>query len=87
MRHAVGPRNGQGHVSVVARVSDDTVILSVTDDGSGEPLTANAGTGTGLSNIRRRLALHYGSRARLETSTGADGGFHAAIVLPSGVMK
>lgn len=87
MRHAIGPRNGRGHVSVVARMSDDTVILSVTDDGSGEPLTANAGTGTGLSNIRRRLALHYGSRARLETSTRADGGFHAAIVLPGGAMR
>jgi sensor histidine kinase YesM len=61
--------------------------ITVTDTGAGvDRLTtgdAPAGSGVGLRSIEQRLALHYGSDARLEV-TGAPGrGTRAELRLPA----
>lgn len=59
-----------------------TLRLRVTPDAGGVTVEVNnprpterrpsRGTGTALDNIRRRLAFHFGDRARMEVDDGAD---------------
>ncbi len=46
------------------------------------PVLSNAGFGLGLSGTRERLALLYGSQARLSAQAGADGEFAVLLALP-----
>ena len=46
----------------------------MTDSGLGFGKSGTAGSGIGLSNIRERLQLLYGSRASLEVAENPGGG-------------
>lgn len=80
IKHAVAPASRQVTVRILARRAGDRMVLSVSDDGPGGPSRA-AGTGTGLRNIRDRLAATYGPAASLATEAGPHG-FTATITLP-----
>jgi hypothetical protein len=43
---------------------------------------AAAGAGTGLARLRERLAVLYGSAARLACGPAAGGGYEAVLVVP-----
>jgi sensor histidine kinase YesM len=47
--------------------------------------SATAGTGIGLSNIRERLALLYGTKASLSITETAGGGTTVTITVPYAV--
>lgn len=79
IKHGVGPNMG-GTVQVSARQVESVIRLQVSDDGAG--FSSVGGTGTGLTNLRARLDVLYGSRAWLEVDAGASGGFTACIVVP-----
>lgn len=84
VKHGVAPTSRPVILRVGARREGQDVILSVSDNG-GTPSAgerSGAGTGVGLDNIRRRLDVIYGGRARLET-LAHDGGFTALIRLPA----
>jgi len=82
---------GGGRIEISTRVSDDTVLLTVGDDGPGiEPSILNKveepffttkpnGTGLGLS-ICRSLAWQYGGSLRIESTVGQGTRIH--VVLP-----
>lgn len=56
--------------------------LSVWNTGNGAPVSlTRAGAGTGLARLRERLAVLYGSAARLLFGPAADGGFEATLVV------
>jgi hypothetical protein len=86
VKHGLSPSAAGGTVWVDARLDGERLVLQVRDDGAGpgravEPRTA--GTGTGLSNVRERLAGLYGDRQRLVTTGGSGGGTDVRLELPA----
>jgi sensor histidine kinase YesM len=78
IRHGVAALPGPGRVELTASVEDGVLRVSVQDTGRGfQPDETAAGSGMGngvaLDNVRRRLELHYGSRARLRMENNAIG--------------
>lgn len=63
LKHGLGGRLEGGELTIEAGVENGHLMLTVTDDGAGLP--PRAPEGTGLGNLRRRLATLYGDEARL----------------------
>jgi len=81
LKHGLGARLEGGHLAIVAEREGDSLRLSVTDDGAGLPPRPQEGTGIG--NLRRRLATLYGDRAHFSLEQG-DGETVATLDLPVG---
>jgi hypothetical protein len=79
VNHGVGRREG-GRVRVAVRPSEAGVELLVEDDGDGA--SPHTGTGTSQDDLRRRLDLAYGGRARFAADRGEWGGYRARVWLP-----
>jgi hypothetical protein len=54
-------------ISITAQVEEQALIVSVSNSGHWVEPEQSGGTGIGLSNLRRRLALIYSDRAHLST--------------------
>ncbi len=80
--HGLGNRGGTGSVRVEARVDEGQLRVSVCDDGPGPGASQHAGTGTGMRDLRERLALIYGEGATLATGHAQGGGFQVHLELP-----
>jgi signal transduction histidine kinase len=80
VRHGIANRPAGGRVALSAALEGDRLVLRVSDDGPGE--TAGVREGLGLSSIRQRLAVLYGSRTMMDITRGSDG-FSVTIALPS----
>lgn len=83
VKHGLSPAARGGTVWVEARVDGDRLLLQVRDDGAGANGAAGNGTGTGLSNVRERLAGLYGERQRLTTAAVEGGGTDVRLELPA----
>ncbi|WP_077034158.1 sensor histidine kinase [Pelomonas sp. KK5] len=80
VKHGVAPLGG-GTVRVAAALQGGQLKLEVSNPF--DPLAAPAaGAGLGLRNLRARLEVLYGRRARIEWRQGADEGFVVALSLP-----
>lgn len=88
VRHGAAPRVAPTEIVVTAASGGSALTLTVRNSGDGGsvPATGAAGTGTsagtGLARLRERLAVLYGSAARLASGPAADGGYEATLVLP-----
>ena len=83
VRHGAAPRVAPTEIVVTAAGSAWELTLSVWNTGNGAPAGLTiAGAGTGLARLRERLAVLYGSAARLTSGSAADGGFEAVLVVP-----
>ena len=80
IKHGLGPMPEGGRIAISARVDRDRLELCVADSGRG--FTKTSGAGTGLANIRARLAALYGATAQLRISSNHPRGIVAAISLP-----
>ena len=80
VRHGIDPSEQGGRIEIGARREGLSLRVWVADSGVG--LDENAAPGTGLANLRQRLAALYGAPARLELQAGEQGGLRAEIVLP-----
>jgi len=80
IKHGLEPTIAGGHVAVRARLDGALLRVDVQDTGAG--FGTYAGEGIGLANIRERLALLHGDKARLIIEAPPGGGAHVAIVLP-----
>jgi two-component system, LytTR family, sensor histidine kinase AlgZ len=80
--HGLAPRREGGRIEVLVEQTAEALVLRVEDDGPGPGASPRRGSGTALVDLRRRLALLYGSAARLEVGRAAIGGFRVEIVLP-----
>jgi signal transduction histidine kinase len=69
-----------GEVVVSVLRSDGKVLIRVADSGIGIRETGSGGIG--LENVRRRLAIMYGDRARLTIEENEPRGVRAVIELP-----
>jgi LytS/YehU family sensor histidine kinase len=67
-------------ITISAQYAERNLLLVIEDDGDCH--ASSGGSGVGLANIRERLAIIYGERARLDTRPGTKGGFQASITLP-----
>jgi len=91
VKHGIAPRVEGGGVSLRAWAEGDRIVLTVEDDGAGLPGTASAPAavdspagsgGTGLANVRARLALVYGEQADLQLTAAVPRGTCATLRLP-----
>jgi LytS/YehU family sensor histidine kinase len=86
LRHGIAQRADAGAVEVSARRDDDTLILSVTDNGPGPDAGRRDGNGNGLglANMRERLTTLYGARAQLDLRArpGPERGTVATVTIP-----
>ena len=82
VRHGAAPRVEPTEVTVVARAAGGALTLTVRDSGAGASDEQLGNGGTGLQRLRDRLAVLYGSRARLEVTSGGAGGCTASLMIP-----
>lgn len=80
VKHGIAPHREGGQLQLRAQVREGWLHLQLDNPATADAAPAE-GTGTGLSNVRQRLAALYGERARLSTQL-RDGRFHAALSLP-----
>ena len=81
VRHGIDPTEQGGRIEVSAqRAADGTLMLRVADTGAG--LRESASPGTGLANLRERLAMFYGAAARLEIAENPPRGVVATLLCP-----
>jgi sensor histidine kinase YesM len=71
LKHGLGGRLEGGTLQILARRDDATLTLRVRDDGIGFPDRYEEGTG--LGNLRQRLATLYGEGATLRVDSGSVG--------------
>jgi signal transduction histidine kinase len=83
IRHGIDPSEQGGMIEVRALRRDDGGLqVSVADTGVG--LRETVAPGTGLANLRERLAGFFGPAARLELGKHVPRGLIATIVCPGG---
>jgi len=61
-KHGIPGADGVLSVDVTVTAEDDRVVITVRNDGDLAALPQRDGTGTGLSNLEKRLRLHYPDR-------------------------
>ncbi len=82
IKHGLEPKAEGGHLTVRAQVVHGQLEVSVADTGLGFGRAGTAGTGVGLSNVRERLQLLYGSQAQLKLTENQPTGTVVTITVP-----
>lgn len=80
VKHGVYESTGLVTIKTEAQIKDGFVIITICNNYENGTSSAK-GTGTGISNVSRRLELFYGSKASLRTSK-ENGIFTATIFIP-----
>ncbi|MEM6533616.1 MAG: histidine kinase [Myxococcota bacterium] len=80
--HGIGPKRSGGEVRVTCTAQGDGAALEVSDDGKG--MDEAARNGTGLSNLRARLALSYRGGASVDVGESDAGGVRVRLFIPGG---
>ena len=83
MKHGMRGAGRRLHLRIGAWTQDEMLTVEVADDGAGS--SGAEGTGTGLSNVERRLRSRHGDRASITTLRGSDG-FAVRLTLPLTVL-
>jgi hypothetical protein len=70
VKYGVASRHGSGFVRLSIRRRDDSIVIAVSNSGVfGESAPDQGGHGIGMANVRRRLALCYGTGSNLEVTS------------------
>jgi sensor histidine kinase YesM len=80
VRHGIEPKIGGGEIVIRVFVDNSLLRIEVTDSGVG--LIGDEGGGTGLTNVRARLATLFGDAGKLMLENNAHGGVSAWLELP-----
>jgi two-component system LytT family sensor kinase len=88
IKHGLEPRIHGGTVTLRSRLEGNRVSIEVADDGVGitsRPETAlqRTGNGIGMQNVRERLEVLYGGRARFTVVSNPGRGTLVSIELPA----
>ncbi|HVR90078.1 MAG TPA: histidine kinase [Novosphingobium sp.] len=82
VKYAVAASRRAVTVSIAAREEFGRLVLSVTDNGPGQPSRGEQGHGIGLANVRDRLAARFGDAASLASGPGETKGWRTVVRLP-----
>jgi len=82
IKHGLAPQREGGRVDVGARLQGGELTLEVSDTGRGFG-GDTAGGGTGLANIRARLAAMFGHAAEFTLAARQPRGLRATIRMPA----
>lgn len=82
IRHGLEPKTGPGQLVIQIREKPGVLCLEVSDNGIGFNPGTGTGGGTGLANVRARLATLYDGQARLTVEENPQGGVTATLRLP-----
>lgn len=86
IKHGLEPKSGGGMVWILARAHENTVAVTVADDGRGFS-AEGGGTGIGLRNVRERLRLAYGASAHFNIVANFPSGVAATITVPTSFLQ
>jgi two-component system, LytTR family, sensor kinase len=81
IHHGIAARPEGGSISIVARREEDTLRISVADDGIG-PGESQPRERIGMANTRARLERLYGAAHRFSFATSPAGGFVVEMTIP-----
>jgi len=84
LRHGIGRSVASGLVGITAHVEEDSLKLTVFDNGAGLPKSwqLKSSGGIGLANTAARLQQLYGENHRLDVRNRSQGGVEVVIVVP-----
>jgi LytS/YehU family sensor histidine kinase len=83
IKYGVGATRGPVNVTLDVTAADGQVRLRVRDDGDARTADGHPSSGgVGLSNVRHRLAVLYGSRAKFSAGPLEPAGFEAIVEIP-----
>jgi sensor histidine kinase YesM len=82
VKYGLEPKIEGGEIVIRAKRDGSDIVLTVTDDGVGigHASTAKAGAGTGMNNVRDRLASLYGNRAALSIEAQGAGALNQGSI-------
>ncbi len=86
VRHGIDPAEEGGNISVSAILANGKWHTEVLDTGAGY-LPSKTGAGTGITNLRERLQLAFGSAATLQITATLPHGTRAQICFPATAIK
>ena len=86
IKHGLEPQSGGGTIWILARHNEQSVAVTVADDGRGFS-SEGAGTGIGLRNVRERLRLAYGAAASFAIVANFPSGVAATINVPANYLQ
>ena len=81
IKHGLNPLPEGGAIDIRARVDGHQLKVEVADTGAG--LRGSGGSGSGVANLRARLAALYGDEAQLALEANAPRGLRATIAVPA----
>jgi two-component system LytT family sensor kinase len=83
IKYAIAKRIEGGSISIAAEVRQDALVVAVRDDGPGLPTQpGDHGCGVGLTNIRERLRVLYGSAQEVRVQNLLPKGLEVQLTLP-----
>jgi two-component system LytT family sensor kinase len=88
IKHGLEPRIQGGTITIRSRIAGASIVVEVEDDGVGmmhKPPSAleHSGNGIGMRNVRERLEVLYGNRARFTVVSRPGRGTLVSIKLPA----
>ena len=88
IKHGLEPRISGGTITIRSRVQGESIVVEVEDDGVGIVLNPPSalerrGAGIGMKNVRERLEVLYGNRARFTVVSRPGRGTLVSIELPA----
>jgi sensor histidine kinase YesM len=81
IKHGLEPQINGGHIAIIAKKGENEIQVEVCDNGAGFNL--NADEGIGLTNIRERLKVLYGTKAALVVEVPTTGGARLTLHIPN----
>ena len=82
IKHTVSRSTKNVSIELRTQLDDESLLVTLCDDGPGLDDAGRGGEGYGLKNIRKRLELLYGQAVYFEVANRPEGGVCASLRLP-----